>query len=74
MNEQLKREKRIEDIIEMLEYTDERLKQLKKQVRLEGFTSDEVKKQRRTIYELRKLYRREIADLVDEIFKLEDYK
>ena len=35
---------------------------------------DEVKKQRRTIYELRKLYRREIADLVDEIFKLEDYK
>ena len=51
-----------------------RLKELKKQVRLEGFTSNEVKKQRRTIYELRKLYRREIADLVDEIFKLEDYK
>lgn len=74
MNEQIKREKRIEDIIEMLEYTDERLKELKKQVRIDGFTSDRVKKQRRTIYELRRLYRREIADLVDEIFKLEDYK
>lgn len=74
MNEQIKKERRIEEIIEMLEYTDNRLKELKKQVRLEGFTSDEVKKQRRTIYELRKLYRREIADLVDEIFKLEEYK
>jgi hypothetical protein len=74
MNKQLKIEKRIKEVNEMLAYTDNRLKELKKQVRLEGFTSDEVKKQRNTIYELRSLYRREIIDLVDEMFKLEEYK
>lgn len=73
MNNQ-KIERRLQQIKEMMDYTEYRLNELKKQVKIDGFVSDRVKKQRQTIYQLRSSYRKEIVELTDELFKLEPIK
>lgn len=64
-------ERRIEYIKEMMDYTKHRLNELKKQVEIDGFVTDRVKKQRQTIYKLRSSYRKEMIELANELFKLE---
>ena len=64
-------ERRIEYIKEMMDYTKHRLNELKKQVKIDGFVTDRVKKQRQTIYKLRSSYRKEMVELANELFKLE---
>lgn len=64
-------ERRIQYIKEMMDYTEYRLNELKKQVKIDGFVTNRVKKQRETIYQLRSSYRKEMAELANELFKLE---
>lgn len=64
-------ERRIQYIKEMMDYTKHRLNELKKQVEIDGFVTDRVKKQRQTIYKLRSSYRKEMIELANELFKLE---
>lgn len=64
-------ERRIQHIKEMMDYTEYRLNELKKQVKIDGFVTDRVKKQRQTIYKLRSSYRKEMIELANELFKLE---
>lgn len=64
-------ERRIQHIKEMMDYTEYRLNELKKQVKIDGFVTNRVKKQRQTIYKLRSSYRKEMIELANELFKLE---
>lgn len=64
-------ERRIQYIKEMMDYTEYRLNELKKQVKIDGYVTNRVKKQRQTIYKLRSSYRKEMIELANELFKLE---
>lgn len=64
-------ERRIQHIKEMMDYTEYRLNELKKQVKIDGYVTNRVKKQRQTIYKLRSSYRKEMIELANELFKLE---
>lgn len=64
-------ERRIQYIKEMMDYTEYRLNELKKQVKIDGYVTNRVKKQRETIYKLRSSYRKEMIELANELFKLE---
>ena len=64
-------ERRIQHIKEMMDYTQYRLNELKKQVKIDGYVTNRVKKQRQTIYKLRSSYRKEMLELANELFKLE---
>ena len=64
-------ERRIQHIKEMMDYTEYRLNELKKQVKIDGYVTNRVKKQRQTIYKLRSSYRKEMLELANELFKLE---
>ena len=68
---QIKINERINKVNEILKFTDKQLEDLKKEVRELGVTTYKIKKEREIIYALRRQYRRELIDLVNDLFELE---
>ena len=69
---QYKIERRIKDAVDMIEYTNRELERMKAINKALNYTDNkEVLKRRRTLYDIRKSYRIELNELVEELFKLE---
>ena len=69
---QYKIERRIKDVVDMIEYTNRELERMKAINKALNYTDNkEVLKRRRPLYDIRKSYRIELNELVEELFKLE---
>lgn len=68
-------EERIQNNIELRQYIKRQLEDIKKQNKLLNYQNNkELLKRRSNLYQLNKLAKEELKNLVDEYFTLEEYK